>query len=104
MPAQKELLKEMLTGLETLIDTAKKLNEASERSIAEDEVEELQAKQEKIIEQLVQLDRLVATSPEAKNTTEETDAIKKEIQKKLHSFHRINEHFFEQLRHRLSLI
>lgn len=55
------LLEELLHLVEELIDNGKKLQESSKQSIAEDEIENLQQRQEQLLSEIEQLDKLIAS-------------------------------------------
>lgn len=102
MPTQEELLQQMLQLLSVLIESAKKMKEAQDKSIAETELELMQERQAEIIKDLVQLDLLIKKSP--LESSADALSLQKEIEGKLLEFQSINTDFFEHLQSRMSLI
>lgn len=95
-----ELLKQMIVLLRQLVDNAKKLKEQAISAIDENVFEQFQEKQDLLMHEIVELDKLIQqTEPNSEST-----ALQLEIEKNLTEFQEINESFVEQLHHRLSLI
>ena len=82
-----------------LIDNAKKLREASSKSIVEGEFELLQVNQQAMIEELTALDELIK-----QKKIKASSALHDKVQAQLIEFQKINKEYVEYLRTRLSLI
>lgn len=96
MLSQLDLLKQMASVLERLVENAKKLNEGVNLKVAQRELEELQEKQHEILHELGQLDLLLKQSAPG-GPLEELDRLRLRNREKLAHFQTINEEFFQRL-------
>lgn len=95
-----ELLKQMIVLLRQLVDNAKKLKEQAISAIDENVFEQFQEKQDRLMHEIVELDKLIQqTKPNS-----ESAPLQLEVEKNLTEFQEINESFVNELHHRLSLI
>ncbi len=85
--------------LEKLIDNVKKLKDASSKSIAEAEFDALQHKQQEMIGELVEMDKLVKD-----HALPVPSQMQKKVQAQLLEFQKMNKEYVDNLRARLSMI
>ncbi len=99
MPTVDELLQQMDVLVSALVENAKRLKEACEKSVAEEELEHFQGTQDRILRELHELDALIVGEGAPTSAT-----IRKNIHHKLQEFQKINNEFVHRLHGRLSLI
>jgi hypothetical protein len=103
MPSKQQLLTQMVTVIDGLIDNATRLNEIAKRTSSESELEPYQSRQDEILRELAELDRLLKTSDDGASK-EKIVAIRKLVHDKLLVFQKINEEFLSLVSSHFRLI
>jgi hypothetical protein len=103
MPSQLELLKQMDVVLERLLENAKKLNDGAKVKLAKNELEVLQERQNEIMHELNELDKLLKQSPPGAKV-EELDLVRVKVREKLAHFQVINNEFFNRVQANMRVI
>lgn len=95
MATQVELLKTMTFILDTLVDNAKKINEAIKLMLSPKDLEAFQEKQTELLNELARLDELVKSSAAAAKDGEEVEFLRSEVRHKIVHFQGLNRDFIQ---------
>lgn len=96
MPTPYEILAEMDAILDQLIKTAERLRDISRQVFEEDELIKLQKLQEEMVTKLIDLDE--AFKKAYKGHSPKNESIRKNIDKKIEHFQKLNNAFIDNIR------
>src|SRR5260221_14691684 len=96
MTKQIELLTQMSSLVDALIDNASQLNEVAKRTSSHAELDPLQHRQQEIISQLGEIDIVLKRSVD-EGSKEEISFLRRKVHLKLAAFQKINEEFLSHV-------
>ena len=96
MTSQIELFTKMAIALDRLIENAQKMKEGLRLKFSQKDLEELQSKQHKILEELGGLNKQLEKSPKGASD-DELEQAKTLIREKLGHFQTLNQEFFDNI-------
>jgi hypothetical protein len=102
MTSQYDLLCQMLSICDDLVDYAKRLNESSIRS-TQKEIEDLQDQQKRLVSSFCELDTQLAQNPPGAEAAL-LQALREKVNAQLAIFQSLNLQFFEHIKEHLELI